>query len=437
MARRSCRPCRGHCAILAAQPGTRELVVVLVTDGEVAGEDVVLKSLTHTGGRSMPRIHTLGIDRAVNAGFLRKLADLGGGTCDLVESEERLDEAMDHIHRAIGNPVLTQIRLEVVDGEWVAESLAPSRLPDLFADRPVTVFARHQCDPQRCVCGCAAWTQSGNPWEQEVAAQPGPADTLQSLWGRARVRDLEDQYASGNCGDPQVLADAIVAVSLESHVLCRFTAYVAVDRSAVVNAGGQQEHIIQPVELPDGWEAPGAAMGRLSPRMIMNTCSLQLDASYPMPSRSVSPSLYSVTPLTLRPPTIAELIVSIQRRLDEMDAHTSAKRSWYHRRIEELSDMLVMLLVLLQMRGAADPHVVPLEELREEIDSCMTADADRDAFMRGVERLRELSARLPDRAGERGHLARATPFARPVLGVGPRRPSGPTVRPTICGSHPS
>ncbi len=56
-------------------------------------------------------MHTVGIDRAVNAGFLGRLAALGGGRCELVESEDRLDEAMDHIHRRIGTPVVTGLTL--------------------------------------------------------------------------------------------------------------------------------------------------------------------------------------------------------------------------------------------------------------------------------------------------------------------------------------
>ena len=37
-------------------------------------------------------------------------------------------------------------------------------------------------------------------------------------------------------------------------MLSRFTAFVAVDRSEVVNAGGQQHRVIQPVEIPAGWD---------------------------------------------------------------------------------------------------------------------------------------------------------------------------------------
>jgi hypothetical protein len=37
-------------------------------------------------------------------------------------------------------------------------------------------------------------------------------------------------------------------------VLCRFTAFVAIDDSHIVNAGGQMHQVVQAVEAPQGWE---------------------------------------------------------------------------------------------------------------------------------------------------------------------------------------
>ncbi len=81
----------------------RDRVLVMVTDGQVGNEDQIIERL---GGRLTGdvRVHTVGIDQAVNAGFLGRLALLGGGRCELVESEDRLDAAMEHIHRRIGAP---------------------------------------------------------------------------------------------------------------------------------------------------------------------------------------------------------------------------------------------------------------------------------------------------------------------------------------------
>ena len=86
----------------------RDRVLVLVTDGQVGNEDQILHEVTPLIGST--RVHTVGIDRAVNAGFLGRLAAAGAGRTELVESEDRLDRAMEAIHRLIGAPVVSSRR---------------------------------------------------------------------------------------------------------------------------------------------------------------------------------------------------------------------------------------------------------------------------------------------------------------------------------------
>ncbi|NED56422.1 trypsin, partial [Micromonospora aurantiaca] len=80
-----------------------------------------------------------GIDQAVNAGFLNRLASLGGGRCELVESEDRLDEAMEHIHHRIAAPLVTGLTLDADGLDIVPDSVAPSRLGALFPGVPLVI----------------------------------------------------------------------------------------------------------------------------------------------------------------------------------------------------------------------------------------------------------------------------------------------------------
>ncbi len=240
--------------LLAASDEPRERVIILITDGQVAGEDSLLKTLAATAGGRPPRIYTVGIDQAVNAGFLRRLAELSRGACELVESEERLDAVMDHLHRLTSAPVLRDVRLEPIGWQWQDDTLVPSGAFDVFVDRPVTVFGRHVASAGDLRLRVTGLDSAGRPWRQEVCGAATAGELLTNLWGRAHVRELEDRYASGLGADSEQLSKQIVAVSLEAHVLSRFTAYVAVDRSQVVNAGGKPREILQPVERPAGWE---------------------------------------------------------------------------------------------------------------------------------------------------------------------------------------
>jgi Ca-activated chloride channel family protein len=229
-------------------PGPRDLLLVLVTDGQVGNEDQILRLLApRLGG---VRVYTVGVDTAVNEGFLKRLAGLGGGASELVESEDRLDAVMDRVHRRIGAPVVTDLELESAGLDVDLASLAPRRLPALFAGSPLLVSGRFRGLPGGAVT-VRGRDAAGQPWSATVAATVAAAPTLAATWARAHLRDLEDRYATDPSPDRE-LERRIVATSLRFGVLCRFTAFVAADVQ-VVNEGGTVHRVLQPVEAPAGW----------------------------------------------------------------------------------------------------------------------------------------------------------------------------------------
>jgi Ca-activated chloride channel homolog len=243
---------------------TRSRVLVLVTDGQVGNEDQILDMI---GPRlTGTRVHVVGIDRAVNAGFLSRLASVGRGRCELVESEDRLDAAMTRIHRRIASPVVTGLSVSSADVALVKSAIAPSPLPGLFDGAAVTIFGRYRgyAPAGITVRGTAA---DGSPYERTLTAVQRAGDAsgtpATALWARARLRDLEDAYACVDPGRDDVLESLehqIVATSLRFGVACRFTAFVAVD-SRVVTDGSTPHRVTLPVQVPSGWEmfVPGQA----------------------------------------------------------------------------------------------------------------------------------------------------------------------------------
>ncbi|PCC74926.1 Ca-activated chloride channel family protein [Nannocystis exedens] len=227
----------------------RDRVLVLVTDGQVGNEDELLRR--HAAHLQHVRVFTLGIDQAVNAAFLRRLAAVGGGACELVESEERLDEVMAKIHRRIATPVLVDVSVHG-DGLDLATQ-APRRLPAVFAGAPLVLHVRWRGRPRPgAAIELRGRLPAGTEYTQRIhldSARPGAA--LAQSWARAHIRDLEDRYAA-HPGDRTRIERAILAVSLRHQVLSRFTAFVAVDRE-IANPGGSPRTITQPVEQPAGW----------------------------------------------------------------------------------------------------------------------------------------------------------------------------------------
>ena len=257
--------------LLAGRSG-RERVLVLVTDGQVGNEDQILQAIAPN--LTDIRVHTVGIDTAVNAAFLTRLAALAGGHSELVESEDRLDVAMRAIHHRIATPLVTD--LQITGGSLDADTVAPQPIPDLFPGAPLVLTGRLTGDPESVtVVGTAT---DGSEWRHTLTAHPSENAALGAIWARARIRDLEDRYAIGAVEASAELVRRIIATSLEFGVLSRFTAFVAVD-SRVVNEGGGPRQMTQPVDLPAGWtpRAPMRATAAAAPMAVsMNAGSFDI-----------------------------------------------------------------------------------------------------------------------------------------------------------------
>ena len=231
---------------LGLQSG-RDRILVMVTDGQVGNEDQILRMLAPK--ISGMRIFSVGIDSAVNEGFLKRLAALGAGACELVESEDRLDDVMDRIHTRIGTPVITGLQIEPSGLKIEKDSIEPSRFPALFAGAPLVITGRFKgrVEGGIAVGGVDA---TGSSWRETVRAVRCESRAVAHTWARGHLRDLEDRYTIGDTS----LAPRILEVSLKFGVLCRFTAFVAVDKTEVVNRGGSNVKVTQPVDAPAGWD---------------------------------------------------------------------------------------------------------------------------------------------------------------------------------------
>jgi Ca-activated chloride channel family protein len=270
--------------LLSSSGLERDRVLVFVTDGQVGNEAQLLKLL---GSRlSGTRVFALGIDQAVNAGFLNRLAALGGqGEAELVESEDRVDEVLTRCHRRIDTPALRDLQITIEDGDLVGDSVAPSRLPDVFTGVPAVVVGklrrRGNTRPTVVVTGVDS---AGGRFSTRVPVETSANPSLLPAWGRLRLRDLEDSF-DGNRGNRSALQQRIVQVSLETKVLCRFTAFVAVDHE-VVNEGGRLHQTTQAVEEPAG---QGAQQKDVADVARSRAAMPAPSAAPPSPARSPAP----------------------------------------------------------------------------------------------------------------------------------------------------
>jgi len=218
---------------------------VLVTDGQVGNEVEILEFLHHQAKGI--KVSTIGIDEAVNAAFLEQVASTTSGLCQLVMSDAQLDESMTQICRRIGNPALRNIQLEgakLQDLVFQHNDLYPGIATRIYGRVGLPLPEKLQISAQKA---------NGEKYLAEIEPL-ACADTVEKLWARERVLQMEHQFNVEI--QSSRLAQQITDFSLRYGVLCRFTAFLAVDKEQRVPV--QRQTIVSAVETPSGWAEPAA-----------------------------------------------------------------------------------------------------------------------------------------------------------------------------------
>jgi len=223
--------------------------VVVVTDGYVGVEAQAFRFIRER--LSEANLFAFGIGTSVNRGLIEGMARAGQGEPFVVLRPEKAAAEADKLRAYIEQPVLTGV--QVAFSGFDAYEVAPQKLPDLMARRPLVLFGKYR--------GSAAGrievrgTSGGGPLRQVVEVRPADVrqenGALRWLWARRWVALFDDERAMG-AGQPA--EEAITTLGLDYHLLTAFTSFVAVD-SQVVNAGGngqQSQTVRQPLPMPEG-----------------------------------------------------------------------------------------------------------------------------------------------------------------------------------------
>ncbi|HJX54370.1 MAG TPA: VIT and VWA domain-containing protein [Polyangia bacterium] len=232
-------------AIPSLGRGTSRTVVV-VTDGYVGVEAQAFRFIRERLDQA--NLFAFGIGSSVNRALIEGMARAGLGEPFVVSRPEKAAAQAEKLRHTIERPVLTdiQVRMQGFD----AYDVAPEKVPDLLAERPLLLFGKYKGD---------------RPGKIEITGRSGrgrfahsidlrPADArrenaaLRALWARKWVEILEDEL---HMGGGQEVEDTITGLGLGYSLLTPFTSFVAVD-SQVVNRAGQWETVRQPLPMPEG-----------------------------------------------------------------------------------------------------------------------------------------------------------------------------------------
>jgi Ca-activated chloride channel family protein len=343
-------------------------VVVLLTDGQISDESRVLARIQKEIGKS--RIFTVGIDTAVNQGFLSRLASLGKGISTFVEPGVALEQALRSISREIGSPIIVDLKVEDIDAGLLTESFAPSRIPDLFAGRAsVTFFQMKHAGPIRI----QGKFTNGGKFEKVVKPDQIILPAIAHLWARARVRDLEDQFRIDQDIQEQT-KKRIIEIAIRHTLLTRFTAFVVVDETEVVNQDGSLRKIVQPVEMPAQWEM------EMDPGMITGAFKLSTMAfpAAPMPARADAPSspMMQIADRQGGPVSIVKDFFR-KRRAEVPAKKMSVNMKQLKHAVKEFMDAFVAFMK--SIRKGNLPSVKILERTRKELDGLIAQSSEYPA----------------------------------------------------------
>lgn len=212
-------------SIVEKHSRNRQAAILLITDGQVGNEQEILSSLQRNAD---VRVHTFGIDTAVNDAFLKRLARTHRGTCCLCSPNDDIVATVGRLGGRLRRPVLTELRIR---GDWV---LAESSLPDLHEAETVNVAMRAGAGVQsvewegRLPDG--TWTVFPSPMTERTG------DALAVLWAHRQIELLTE---AGQVTEA-------IAVAQKYNVLGPGTAFVAWDPAEKMVVGGAPLELYQP-----------------------------------------------------------------------------------------------------------------------------------------------------------------------------------------------
>jgi Ca-activated chloride channel family protein len=237
--------------------------VVVVTDGYVGVEAQAFRFIRERLGEA--NLFAFGIGSSVNRGLIEGMARAGLGEPFVVLGPQKAAEQAERLRRMIDRPLLTDI--EVRFGNAGVYEVAPEKIPDLMAERPLLIYGKYRGDQPTRV-EISGRTGRG-AWHHAIDLRPADARpqnrALRALWARKWVELLEDEL---HMGGGQPVEKAITDLGLFYNLLTPFTSFVAID-SQVVNPNGQSDTVRQPLPMPEGVSNYAIGQARQSMAMPM------------------------------------------------------------------------------------------------------------------------------------------------------------------------
>ena len=251
---------------LPRTPDTSRIVVV-ATDGYVHVEPQTFELIRQNLGAA--NLFPFGIGTSVNRHLIEGMARAGQGEPFVVLNAGEAAKQAARFRRYIESPVLTNIRVSFEGFD--ATELEPPSLPDLFAQRPLTLLGKYRGSSTGTIV-VTGKTAKGD-FQQKIKVAPDQASpdnaALRVLWARHRLMRLADQGLLERDKNEGRIKE-ITALGLKYSLMTAYTSFVAVDQ--VKRSDGKVVTVKQPLPLPEGVSdlaVGGGASGGMRAKLMM------------------------------------------------------------------------------------------------------------------------------------------------------------------------
>jgi Ca-activated chloride channel family protein len=220
--------------------------VVVATDGYVGVEAQAFRFIRQHLDEA--NLFAFGIGSSVNRGLIEGMARAGLGEPFVVLRPDKAAAEAEKLRKMIDRPVLTDVRVNMQGVD--AYEIAPEKVPDLLAERPLLLFGKYRGDRAGKIeitgrSGRGAFSHS---IDLRPADARGENMALRALWTRKWVEILEDEL---HMGGGQAVENAITDLGLFYSLLTPFTSFVAID-SEIANRTGRVDTVRQALPMPEG-----------------------------------------------------------------------------------------------------------------------------------------------------------------------------------------
>lgn len=222
--------------------------IVFLTDGSVGNEERVLEAISEHIGAA--RLFTVGIGSAPNGYFMEHAARRGKGTYTFISSVEEVEEKMTRLFRKLESPALTDIKL-TVEGAGEVE-MFPDPIPDLYSGEPVVVAVRSETQLTKLT---VTGDMGGQTYTAAPEMTPEERPGVGKMWARWKIDSLVERHNKATGGpDAAGIRQAVVDLSIEHHLVSKFTSMVAVDVTPVRPGNEKLTTHAMKTNMPRGWE---------------------------------------------------------------------------------------------------------------------------------------------------------------------------------------